>query len=131
VIGLDTNVLVRYLTQDESVQSARATHLIEGELTQGQPGFVSIVALVETVWVLQRSYNVPDAALVSILESFLAADTLIIEHEEAVFAATSAVKAGLGGFADALIATLGSAAGCSHTVTFDRAALRLPAFRPA
>ena len=57
VIGLDTNVLVRYLVQDDPSQSARAMHLIEKRLTQSNPGFISIVAMVETVWVLERAYD--------------------------------------------------------------------------
>jgi predicted nucleic-acid-binding protein len=130
VIGLDTNVLVRYLTQDDPVQSVRATRLIERGLTIHDPGFVSMVVLVETVWVLRRTYGVRDAEMVAILESLLAADTLFIEQEAAVFRATALMKAGLGGFADALIATIGDAAGCLYTVTFDRSALRLPSFRP-
>jgi predicted nucleic-acid-binding protein len=57
VIGLDTNVIVRYLTQDEPVQSARATQLIERDLTDENLGFISVVAIVETAWVLERSYG--------------------------------------------------------------------------
>jgi predicted nucleic-acid-binding protein len=54
MIGLHTNILVRYLTQDDPVQSRKATEIIERRLTEEQPGFVSIVAMVETVWVLDR-----------------------------------------------------------------------------
>ena len=57
MIGLDTNVLVRYLAQDDAAQSAKATRLIEGELTQRQPGFISLIVLVETCWVLKRLYG--------------------------------------------------------------------------
>jgi predicted nucleic-acid-binding protein len=56
MIGLDTNILVRYLAQDDPVQSPKATELIERQLTEENPGFVSVVAMVETVWVLDRAY---------------------------------------------------------------------------
>ena len=57
MIGLDTNILIRYLTQDDPIQSLRATEIIERRLTEENPGFVSIVAMVETVWVLDRAYR--------------------------------------------------------------------------
>ena len=64
MIGLDTNVLVRYFAQDDPIQSAKAVQLIEHRLTEDEPGFISLVALVETVWVLQRHYRrgAPDVA---------------------------------------------------------------------
>ena len=57
MIGLDTNVLVRYLVQDEANQSARATRLIERELSEREPGFIGLIVLVETCWVLKRLYG--------------------------------------------------------------------------
>ena len=59
MIGLDTNFLVRYLAQDDPVQSPKATEIIERRLTEENPGYVSIVAMVETVWVLDRAYRLP------------------------------------------------------------------------
>ena len=63
MIGLDTNILVRYLAQDDPVQSPKATELIERHLTEENPGFVSVVAMVETVWVLDRAYGLADHAI--------------------------------------------------------------------
>ena len=60
MIGLDTNILVRYLAQDDPIQSPLATDIIEFRLSQGNPGFISIVAMVETVWVLDRAYGLAD-----------------------------------------------------------------------
>ena len=57
MIGLDTNVVVRYLTQDDAVQSAKAIELFERGLSEEQPGFVSVVAMVETAWVLELVYG--------------------------------------------------------------------------
>ena len=128
MIGLDTNILVRYLAQDDPVQSPMATDIIEFRLTEGNPGFISIVAMVETVWVLDRAYGLADDEIVAALERMLQANTLVVENEQEVFTAMIALKEGSGSFADALIGALGARAGCSRTMTFDKTALRLPGF---
>ena len=128
MIGLDTNVIVRYLTQDDPVQSRKATELIERGLTEVSPGFVSIVAMIETVWVLERIYGLPAEEIATAIERMLEVDVLVVEDEQEVFVAMMAVKDGRGSFADALIGALGTKAGCSHTVTFDQKALQLPDF---
>jgi len=131
VIGLDTNVLVRYLAQDDLAQSPKATEIVERGLTAGNPGFVSIAAMAETVWVLDRAYGLDALEIAAAVERLLQADLIVVENEQEVFTAMVALKEGQGSFADALIAALGAKAGCSHTVTFDRKALRLPGFRLA
>lgn len=128
MIGLDTNVLVRYLTQDDPVQSPKATEIIERRLTEANSGFVSVVAMVETVWVLERAYGLGAADIAAAVERVLQTDVLTVECEQEVFTAMIALKERQGEFADALIAALGARAGCSHTVTFDRKALRLSGF---
>ncbi len=128
MIGLDTNVLVRYLTQDDPVQSRQATQLIERRLSEQNPGFISVVAMVETAWVLERAYGLGDADIVAAIERVLQAAELIVENEQQVFTAMIALKERRGSFADALIGALGQQAGCEFTVTFDRKALRLPGF---
>jgi predicted nucleic-acid-binding protein len=128
MIGLDTNVLVRYLAQDDPVESPLATDIIEFRLTEGNPGFISVVAMVETVWVLDRAYGLANDEIAAALERMLQADTLVVENEQQVFTATIALKEGGGSFADALIGALGIKAGCSRTLTFDQTALRLPGF---
>jgi predicted nucleic-acid-binding protein len=120
MIGLDTNVLVRYLVQDDPAQSRAASELIES-LTEIDRGFVSIVALVEMSWVLARAYHVDDATLAAIITSLLGADELTVEQPEVVRAAVSRLESSAQ-FADAVIAELGRAAGCDTTVTFDRGA---------
>ena len=128
MIGLDTNVLVRYLAQDDPVQSPLATDVIEFRLTERNPGFISIVAMFETVWVLDRAYGLAEDAIAAAVERMLQADTLVVENEQEVFTAMIALKEGGGSFADALIGALGAKAGCSRTLTFDKTALRLPGF---
>ena len=126
--GLDTNILVRYLTQDDPVQSAKATEILEQRLTAENRGFVSIVTMAEIVWVLDRAYGLTNKEITAAIERMLQVEVLLIENEQEVFAAMIALKRSQGAFADALIAELGAKAGCTHTLTFDRKALRLPGF---
>jgi predicted nucleic-acid-binding protein len=129
VIGLDTNVLIRYLTQDDPVQSAKATKIMERRLTTADPGFVSIVTMAEVVWVLDRAYRLTAREIAAAIERMLQIEVLVVEDEQEVFAAMVALKQGHGAFADALIAALGARAGCTYTLTFDKKAFRLPGFK--
>ncbi len=131
MIGLDTNILVRYFAQDDPLQSKTATEIIERRLTEENPGFISVVVMAEMVWVLDRAYRLADAAIATVIERTLQADVFVVESEPQVFAAMIALREGLGSFADALIGALGAKAGCSVTLTFDQKALRLPGFGPA
>lgn len=128
MIGLDANILIRHITQDDDSQSARATEIIEQELTEADPGFVSVVALIETLWVLDRRYSMTRQETVAVVERLLQTENLVLEHEPDVFTALIWVKSGRGEFADALVAAVGMRAGCRHTLTFDRKALRLDGF---
>jgi predicted nucleic-acid-binding protein len=128
MIGIDTNILVRHLAQDDPVQSPKATELIERRLSAGEPGFVTVIVIAELAWVLERSYGLPDAEIVVAIERTLQTESLVLESEKEVFTALVALKEGRGSFGDALIAALGGKAGCAHTLTFDRKALRLPGF---
>ena len=76
MIGLDTNVLLRYLTQDDPEQSRRATEIIEGRLTEEEPGFVSIVSILEVVWVLKSIFKRSPQEIANDIEMLLAADSL-------------------------------------------------------
>jgi predicted nucleic-acid-binding protein len=131
MIGLDSDVLVRYLTQDDPRQSRRAAPIFEKQLTVANPGFISTVAIVETAWVLERAYGFASGEIAAALERILQIDVLVVEREEQVFMAMIVLQEGLGTFADALIVALGARAGCSRTLTFDRQALRIPGFAPA
>lgn len=129
MIGIDTNVLVRHLTQDDGVQSARASAFIERELTPAQPGFISIVTMVETVWVLERAYGFTAGEIAAAVEGVLAADALVVEDESEVFVAANDLKESGADFADALVAALCRLAGCKFVMTLDRRAARLPTFK--
>jgi predicted nucleic-acid-binding protein len=128
MIGLDTNILIRYLTQDDPVQSVKATEILERRLTPRNPGFVSIVAMVEIVWVLDRAYGLTAQDIAVVVERLLQVEVLTIENEQEVFTAIVALKRGRGSFAGALITELGARAGCARTLTFDQKAVRLRGF---
>jgi predicted nucleic-acid-binding protein len=128
MIGLDSNVLIRYLAQDDPVQSAKATALIERQVTEANPGFISTVAMAETAWVLERAYGLANREIAAAIEGLLQADALVVENEQQIFTAMTMLKEGRGSFADALIGALGAKAGCAHTLTVDRKAAKLPGF---
>ncbi|TAL82652.1 MAG: PIN domain-containing protein [Beijerinckiaceae bacterium] len=128
MIGLDTNILVRYFAQDDPAQSRKANALIESSLSEENLAFISVVVMVELVWVLGRLYDVTPHDLSVIIERMLQSDVFVIEHEQLVFAAMIDLKEGRGSFSDALIAKLAAKAGCPETLTFDRKASRLPGF---
>ena len=128
MIGLDTNVLIRYLTQDDAVQSAKAAEILERRLTSKNRGFISVVAMVETVCVLDRTYDLTAPEIAAAVERLLQVEVLAIENEQEVFTAMIALKQRRGSFAGALIAELGTRAGCTRTLTFDQKAVRHPGF---
>jgi predicted nucleic-acid-binding protein len=121
VIGLDTNVLVRYIAQDERTQAALAARLVES-FTAEAPGFVSTVTLVEAVWVLAGAYKTAKAEILQIIEGLLRARELVIEDAETHYLALNQFEATTVDYADAVIAQAGRRAGCEFTATFDRRA---------
>jgi predicted nucleic-acid-binding protein len=129
MIGLDTNILVRYLIQDDAIQSRQATQIIERRLTEERPGFISVVTMVETVWVLDRVYGLSNYEIAAAVERILQADTLHVQNEQESFTAMIALKTGAGSFSDALIGALGAWAGCTVTLTFDKKTKRLKQFQ--
>lgn len=120
MIALDTNVIVRYLTQDDLDQAQRASAVFE-RLTEDDPGFVPITVWAELYWVLTRTYAFGAADVVDRLEALSLADEIRAESAGVVARALSAAKRGAD-FADALIAATAHQAGCTTVVTFDRRA---------
>lgn len=123
MIGLDTNVLVRYIMQDDAKQAAKATTLIES-LSAAAPGFVTLVSIVELVWVLSSCYDLTRAQVAQALEVILRSKQLIVDQAEHVVRALRAFSAGTADFADCLIERTAAAAGCAQTMTFDSAAAK-------
>ena len=127
MIGLDTNVLVRYLAEDDATQSAAATRLIEQELTSAEPGFISSVVLTELGWVLKRLYRASEGELLETVADLLDSPQFQLENRAVVQAAVRRMQAlkAKAGWTDLLIAQIAQAQGCRHTVSFDKTAVRL------
>jgi predicted nucleic-acid-binding protein len=128
VIALDTNVLVRFLVQDDPLQAQLATKVID-QLTDDAQGFVSREVLVELVWVLERAYRLGRAEIAAVLDGLLSATELDIEGSDEVAPALELYRNDGFGFADLMIAAAARRAGANELVTFDRKAARLPGVR--
>ena len=123
MIGLDTNVLVRYVAQDDARQSQQATQLIES-LTVDAPGYVSIVSVVELVWVLSGCYSSTKSEICEVLEILLRTKEIVVAHADTVWKAVRLYKEGKADFADCLVERSANEAGCGYTATFDRNAAK-------
>lgn len=123
--ALDTNVLVRYIAQDDPRQSAAATRFIEQDISPAEPAFVSLVTLLETVWVLESRYGAQPSLVCEVLEDLLAAAAFEVQEAAAVRRAALLYKGGRVDLHDALIVSLAAERGAT-AVTFDaKAAKRL------
>lgn len=128
MIGLDTNVLIRYIVRDDEAQAAAATRLIELRCTPDEPGFVNLVVLCEISWVLARGYKYDRATVSKVIRGVLRAAELAIEQSESVWRALAAYETGTADFADYLIGTQNRVFLAHPTYTFDRNAAKHPDF---
>lgn len=123
MIGLDTNVLVRYIMQDDAKQAALANTLIE-RLTETSPGYVSLVTIVELVWVLESAYDLTRRQITEALRNLLSISVFKVDRVALVASALRAYTEGATDVADCLIERSSALAGCRCTMTFDRAAAK-------
>jgi len=125
LIGLDSNILIRYLVQDDVAQARKASRFIEESLSPESPGFINHISLCEIVWVLKRRYGVGKPALIDIIDGLLTTKQLVVENIEIAWRALRAFEAGSADFSDAMIACANQFHGCECTVTFDKKASKL------
>lgn len=118
MIGLDTNILLRALTQDDPVRSPVADLLI-AQLTPQQPGYIDLIVLAETVWNLRRRYGANREDVFGTVETLLQSPSFVVAERGAVVEALETARPENLDFADALIGTLNKRAGCGSTLTFD------------
>ncbi len=128
MIALDTNVIVRFLVEDDKAQAAAAAALIERAIDANEALFVADVALCEVVWGLEYSYKVSRGEVVDVLGRLLHARHLTFRDPDQLVRALASFAAGKGDFADYVIREGALAAGCTAVATFDRALLREPTF---
>jgi predicted nucleic-acid-binding protein len=119
MIGLDTNVVVRYITQDHPAQSAAAVKVMDS-LSSDLPGFLSLVVIAELAWVLQFSYRFKRDEIEHVVERLLRSKELILERAEIVSQALRKFRASRANFADCLIERCSHAAECQYVLTFDK-----------
>jgi predicted nucleic-acid-binding protein len=131
MLGVDTNVLVRYLVRDDQSQYEKVRRLIEREVRQGEPVLVSLLVLLETEWVLRSRYALSKPEILAALSALLDTSDLEFEDEPCVEQAVYAWKEAQVEFADCLIAARHRRLGCEATASFDAKALKLPGFVPA
>jgi predicted nucleic-acid-binding protein len=124
VIGIDTNVLVRYIAQDDPTQSKRASRLIEQECSAATPGYISLVALVELVWVSESCYEATRAEIAALVRRLLSIRQLMTQEAEIAWKALRLFETCKADFADCLIERIAATAGCSAVMTFDKVAAR-------
>ena len=129
MIGVDTNILVRYLVQDDEAQAEAASRFIETTLSAQCPGFINVIVLCELVWVLEDRYGYSRRQIAPVIKKILASEELVIEARPLVVKTVEAYRAGAADFADGLIGWINRDAGCDSTVTFDKKAARFPTHR--
>jgi predicted nucleic-acid-binding protein len=122
MIAIDTNILVRYFTEDDTVQFARAAKLIESDLTASNPGFVSLVTTCELIWVLEDVFGFAHDRVRRVLRFLLEVSQLEMEQDSLL---AKAVEIGHRDIADVVIHLIGQSNGCTKTVTFDKKFARL------
>lgn len=128
MLGLDTNVLVRFLVRDDEAQFEKARKLIKREVAAGQRVFVSQLVLLETEWVLRSRYDLPKNSIIETLSGLLDAADVQFEDEPAIEEALFIWKDTTADFADCLIGTRNRRLGCRATASFDAKAAKLPGF---
>ena len=131
MLGVDTNVLVRFLVRDDEIQFERARKLIKREVAAGRRVFVSQLVLLETEWVLRSRYSLPKNGSIAAISGLLSATDVRLEDEPAVEEALFIWKDTTADFADCLIGARNRRLGCRATATFDAKASKLPGFKAA
>ncbi len=131
MLGIDTNVLVRFLVRDDEAQFERARKLIRREVSAGRRVFVNQLVIMETEWVLRSRYAVPKNQIVEAISGLLDAADVQFEDEPVIEQALFIWKDATADFADCLIGAKNRRLGCRATASFDSKASKLPGFMAA
>ena len=128
MLGIDTNVLVRFLVRDDETQFEKARRLIKREVGAEEDIFVSLLVLMEAEWVLRSRYGLQKTEIMEALSGLLDAAEVRFEDEPAIEETLFIWKDSAADFADCLIGVHNRRLGCRATATFDARAVKLPAF---
>ena len=126
MLGLDTNVLVRLLVDDDKAQGAKARRLVEGAIAEGEALFLSVLVILETEWVLRSRYRFAKQEIAETFSRLLDAKELVFEDEPSLEEALYYWKDSSADFADCLIGIRNRRLGCRGTASFDAKAGKLP-----
>jgi predicted nucleic-acid-binding protein len=129
MIGLDTNVLVRYLTQDDPAQFAKAAAFIDAASEREEQFLVNTPVLCELVWVLAAVYDYSREEIAQALEQIFTTAQFEIERLDEARQALGDFRSSKADFSDALIGRINRSLGAKHTVTFDRNLKPVETFR--
>ena len=131
MLGIDTNVLVRFLVRDDETQFEKARKLIKREVAAGRRVLVNQLVLMETEWVLRSRYSIPKNQIIEAISGLLDATEVNFEDEPSIEEALFMWKETTVDFADCLIGAKNRRMGCRSTVSFDVKASKLPGFMAA
>ena len=131
MIGLDTNIVIRYLVQDDDEQSKIANRIFEKELSRKNMGHICLIVLCEIVWVLMRCYKQKKEKIVEVVKTLLLAESIEIDSRDAVWKALREFESGEADFSDYLIVHINRERGASLTLTFDHKVATSPYFKLA
>ena len=120
MIGIDTNILIRYLAQDDLQQARKADALMAEAMDEGDRIHINDIVLCETVWVLRAAYRMSKATIVATLDKIMSTALFSFDDRELLRSALVEYRDGPGDFSDYLIGHRNIRAGSQHTVTFDR-----------
>ncbi|MCC8418441.1 MAG: type II toxin-antitoxin system VapC family toxin [Rickettsia endosymbiont of Glossina mortisans submortisans] len=129
MIGIDTNILIRYLTGDDKVQSIKAIELIEKYSGKENSIFINNIVICELVWVLERGYKYSKGQIISVLKEIFSTVEFSFENQQVLWLSVLEYENYKTDFSDILIGKLNTFNGCNYTVTFDKAASELTMFR--
>lgn len=129
MIGIDTNVLIRYLTQDDPAQAAKATKYLEANCSKETPGYINHIVLCEIAWVLSHGYKYQKTIIAQVIKQLLNTSELSVEAPDEAWAALRDFERGKADYSDYLISHKNKQAGCSETITFDKKAAQHKFFK--
>lgn len=129
MIALDTNVLVRFLVQDDEEQASAASHVIEAAIAENESVFICLPVLCELLWLLERVYRFPQKQIATVAAALIEDTAFLIERGSELAAALKRYHSSEPGLVDLLIGEISRAEGCRATFTFDQKLLRLSGFR--
>lgn len=129
MIGLDTNVLVRFLVMDDPVQGKKASRLIQDSVERNESLFINDVVLCELVWVLDAAYNFSKVEIAGVLEKILMTELLIVQNQDEAWLALNDFRTGKADYSDYFIGRINKSFESDNTATFDKDLGKVDLFR--